>query len=86
MTERNGWTPTEKKMLDLLGDGNPHFPEELHACLEDELSSVSAIRPHLTRIRDRLRPQGQDILCEYKNMKYMYRHVRLLSNPYDGKS
>jgi DNA-binding response OmpR family regulator len=82
---RNGkeYTPTQVRMLALLADGRMHTKEELQLCLSDELSGFNAVRIHLTYLRKKLRPIGQDILCEYNQHKYFYRHVRLLASP-DG--
>lgn len=84
MSASNGFTPTEKRILDVLADGLPHRPHEIHSCLDDELSTIAAIKPHLSRIRPRLRIKGQDIICEYRDKLYWYRQIRLLSSPYDG--
>ena len=79
------FTETEKRMLQVLADGMAHTREELHACLPDELSALSAIKRHLTEIRKKLRPQGQDIICQLKDRRPLYRHVRLLASAVDGK-
>ena len=78
------FTPTQQKIVDLLSDGLPHTRKEVHACLWDELSPLSNIKAHITAIRKKIRPLGQDIICEY-NGKIHYRHVRLLASAYDGK-
>ena len=75
----DSFTPTQAKMLAVLADGQPHTRAELHACLVDELGPGSNIRPHLSAIRKKLRPIGQDIICEAVNYKYFYRHIRLLA-------
>ena len=82
----NGYTPTERRMLELLKDGLPHTRQELHACLEDDLAGITAIQAHLSRIRKRLRGIGEEIVCEYYLRTLHYRHVRLLNSPYDGRS
>jgi len=74
------FTPVQRRMLEVLADGRPHTPLELHACLVDELGPVSNIKFHLTTIRKKLRPRGEDIICEIHNRKMHYRHVRLISN------
>ena len=75
MAGNNGFTPTQRKILDVLSDGQGHSTEELRKCLWDELTDVSTVRVHLTQMRAKLRPIGQDIL--YRDS--MYRHVRLVS-------
>lgn len=77
----DNFTPTQQKMLAVLADGKAHAREELHKCLEDPLTSVKAIRAHLSSIRKLLRPAGEDIICELKDRAICYRHVRLLSGP-----
>ncbi|MFO7776004.1 MAG: hypothetical protein R6W89_09425 [Candidatus Hydrogenedentota bacterium] len=32
MTNDGDWTPTQRRMLEVLSDGLPHTKEELHAC------------------------------------------------------
>lgn len=79
------FTPVQRRILEILSDGLPHTRFELHKCLNDELSPVRNIRPHLTAIRKKIRPHGEDILCEYIPHGTYYRHVRLLASAYDGK-
>ena len=69
---------TQEHILDMLYDGYPHTKQEIHAFLPDELSQLTAIGPHLTRIRKYLRPKGMDILCEFRERKTFYRLVRLV--------
>jgi hypothetical protein len=71
-------TPTERKFLAVLGDGMAHRREELHACLPDTLGPLSNIWPHLTRLRKKVRPLGQEIVCEIQRGKICYRCVKLL--------
>lgn len=79
------FTPTERRMLAVLSDGMMHSREELHACLPDDLDPLSAIRNHVSNLRKKLLPKGQDIVCQLHLAKTHYRHVRLLVNPYDGR-
>lgn len=79
MMNDNGFTKTQNAMLAVLSDGQPHTREELHKCLPDELSEMSAVRFHISNIRKVLRPKGQDIVCELKYGKIHYRHVRIIS-------
>ncbi len=80
----NQYTPTETAMLRVLADGQAHLREELHSCLPDELSSLSAIHRHISSIRKRLSLSGQTIVCELRNRRYYYRHVVLLSYVSNG--
>ena len=79
------FTPTQTKMLKVLDDGCRHTREELHGCLVDELGALSNIKTHISMIRKKLRPMGQDIICELNERTIHYRHVRLLANPYNGR-
>lgn len=74
----NGLTPVQRKMLEVLSDGERHDRLELHACLFDELGPVSNIHCHISRIRKRL-PPGEAIVCELFNRRIYYRHIRLLA-------
>ena len=80
----NGYTPTELAILRLLSDGQAHALSELHQCLPDELSALSAVYVHVSNIRKRLRLSGQTIVCEIANRRCYYRHVVLLGNVSDG--
>jgi hypothetical protein len=73
------FTAIQQRMIAVLSDGRPHTRKELHACLWDEKAKLSSICFHLSLIRSKLRTQGQDILCEWYNKSFHYRHVRLLS-------
>ncbi len=79
----NTYTPTEAAMLRVLADGQAHLREELHSCLPDELSSLSALHRHISSIRKRLSLSGQTIVCELRDRKHYYRHVVLLSDDGD---
>jgi hypothetical protein len=81
----NGFTPVESRMLGLLRDGLAHKREELHACLDDDLADLTAIQPHICRIRKRLNSRGEDILCVARGYTYSYQHIRLLSSANDGR-
>ncbi len=73
------YTPTHKRMLKVLSDGMPHKKEELHKCLDDDLASVSCVRKHLSTLRSQLKKINEDVICEYKDRSFFYRHIVLLS-------
>lgn len=79
-------TPIQRKMMVIMADGLPHSREELHGCLADDLGPLSNIYAHISIIRKHLRPKGHDIICEIHNRSVHYRHVRLLSSAYDGRT
>lgn len=71
------FTPTERKILEVLSDGMPHTRDELNQCLSDDLAASTALKNHMCQLRKKL-PAGQDVICQYKNKQYHYRHIRLL--------
>lgn len=84
MTEPR-FTPTQQAMLQVLSDGMPHRKEDLYACLpEGYYSDIRVVTVHVSNLRKLLKPQGMDIVCEYRYGVYMYRQVRLLHSPNDG--
>ena len=82
----NGFTPTERKIIAMLADGLPHSKEELHGCLVDDLGAATNVRVHIRNLRIKLRPKGEEIVCEYRYRKYRYRHILLLPNSMATKS
>ena len=78
------YTPTERRILAVLADGQPHGKAELHKCLEDDLSKPESVRTHIHRLRPKLRRFGQDILGEYRNRACFYRQIRLLASAVNG--
>lgn len=78
------FTPTQQRILMVLADGLRHTKEELFPCLYDELGSIENVKDHISRMRKKLQPRGEDILCEVYYNRLYYRHVRLLANPYRG--
>ena len=83
---RPTFTPIQQRIIDLLSDGMPHSREAILECLQDELvNNQQAHKMHIMAIRYKLRPRGQDIICEYVRRRPFYRHVRLLASSYDGQ-
>ena len=79
------FTPTQQAMLQVLSDGMPHRKEDLYACLpEGYYSDMKAVVNMVSKMRKKLQPLGQDVICEYRYGVYMYRHVRLLHSANDG--
>lgn len=72
------YTPTEKKILNHLNDGMRHKRRDLMADCMDELASRTSFRNSVCRLRKKLRPKGQDIVCELADGTINYRHIRLL--------
>lgn len=86
----NGYTPIERKLLDMLSDGRPHHRAELHALAWDRQDRLQNMQIHISNLRKKLRPKGRDIVCEVRKaglpLGTSYQLVRLLSDPNDGKS
>jgi len=77
------YTPTQRKLLIVLSDGLPHTREELHKSLPDDLAIPATLRMHLSNIRKKLHPLGQDILVEHIKGQINYRLVKLMSEVSD---
>lgn len=75
------FTPTQRRILQVLADGEPHAREELHKCLDDDLAGASAVRKHICLMRKVLRPMGQDVICQLRNRRLFYRQIRHLVPP-----
>lgn len=76
-TKELKFTPTEQRILDLLEDGLPHSRKDVIACLNDEMATRLNLNPHLTHLRNKLRPLGQTIICELVKKAIFYRRVIL---------
>lgn len=76
---RGGLSPVQKKMYDVLSDGEAHTKQELFNCLFDELSTMTAIGHHITELRKYLEPKGMGILFVMTHPKtFRYRMVRFV--------
>jgi len=75
----NGFTPTEKRIMDLLSDGERHARAEVHSLINDELSDLNNMRLHILNLRKKL-PEGEAVLCEISGYKTFYRHVKLIKS------
>jgi DNA-binding winged helix-turn-helix (wHTH) protein len=69
------FTRTETRILNLLNDGLHHKRDEVFKCLDDEWASNAALQSHISKIRAKLRPLGQDIALERRNWASWYRRV-----------
>jgi hypothetical protein len=72
-------TVTQKKILKVLSDGLPHHRQELHLCLPDDLSGITAVRRHIFEIRKYVKSKRQDILCQFIKGKLYFRLIRTIS-------
>lgn len=77
------FTPTERRILQVLSDGEAHKSEELFACLEDDCGGDREnLRKNLAQIlfhmRKKMVPRGRTVISEWRYRRAVYRHVRLL--------
>ena len=75
------FTKTEEKILTILADGKRHVTRDVRAEVMngDEYENMAvAFQMHMSRIRKKLNPIGQDIICQYHGGKMHYIHVRLI--------
>lgn len=86
MADFKGFTNVESRMMELLGDGHPHRPDELHTCLWDREGPVSNVNIHISNLRKKLRPTGQDIICQQLDGRSHFRLVRLTASHARGGS
>ena len=74
------FTPTQKRLLDMLADGMPHSNYELLQCLNDDMASIGTVRAHIYYLRTRLRPKGFDIIAHRAGRDHTFRKVRVLAS------
>ena len=78
-------TRTEKKIYDLLGDGQPHSRRDILLHLDPEgFMSLSTLQVHITYLRRKL-PPGELLVHVLRGKSRCYQRVRPLSSPYDGR-
>lgn len=77
-------TPTERKIMDLLGDGERHTRQELRDVI-DPYIEFTTVQAHVSNIRKKL-PRGYNIVCVMWGGSIHYQYVRHVKNPYDGRS
>ena len=75
-TERDFFTPTQRRIIDLLKDGQPHKRDEVRQCVDD-LASLETLKQHLIELRKKLRPHGYDVICQILNRGYHHRLIRV---------
>lgn len=84
----NGYTPVERKLLDLLEDEAPHTKEELWDCLGgNDGKETSTLTVHITNLRKKLRTHGHDVTCQHATATHptQYILVRLVGSGGDGR-
>ena len=78
------FTPTQQSILAILADGLSHRRLDVLKGLNDSQAELNALHTHICMIRKKLRPMGQDIICELNGRAISYRHVRLLASAVNG--
>lgn len=73
-------TPTQRRLMNVLGDGLMHSLKELAMYLNDELANPETVRVHIVHLRKKL-PTGYGIICEYHRGNRYYRLVRFVTLP-----
>lgn len=81
----NSFTRTESKILRVLSDGLQHTKQELEECMDDKLAGRTAMNVHLHRIRKKLKPLDQLIVCEWRSRRLYYRRVNRYIPPHGGE-
>lgn len=79
------YSPTQQAIITLLADGKSHHRCAIRDCVGDCYTSWAAVAMHLMALRKKLRPMGQDIICELRNATIYYRQVRMLHTANDGR-
>jgi hypothetical protein len=72
------FTPTQKRILRVLSDGEPHYAEELQKVLYDDLGGRGNLHRHISALRNILKPLGHTISLVRVDCRSHYQHVLLL--------
>lgn len=73
-------TNTEIAILKVLSDGMRHSREEVKGVL-DRMATYKNLHDHIVRIRKKLEPKNQTVVCELNGGRIWYRHVRFICDP-----
>lgn len=71
--------PTQRRLMLILRDGQPHTSDELLKCLRDDLATKPLLRTHISLLRNKLLPHGKGVLIQVKTHRLHYRLVNLIS-------
>lgn len=71
------YTPTERRLMEVLSDMEEHPNTELQTCLYDELASPENLRFHMSNLRKKVMALGMGIYSTRVNGHTKYRLVRL---------
>ena len=70
------FTPTQRRIVDLLSDGEPHDKAEMRLCLYDDLGGDNNVHYHICQIRKLLLPVGYLIMIQFRGRTPLYRLVQ----------
>ena len=76
----NNFTPTQNAILTVLSDGVPHHRQELMDCIDDPEPSSNQFHQALFRLRQRLKPLGQNIIVTLLNRRIAYVWTRRINS------
>ncbi len=76
--EAGNLTPIEERMLKILSDGKPHSKAELHGCVYT--GALDNVGKHVSNIRKKILPLGQDIALKLIRRKLHYQHVIIMNS------
>lgn len=80
----NEYTPTQRRIIALLSDGELHTPEEIREfCMPDVMVEIREVSSQIGTLRQKLHKKGVDIVCVFTRRDGRYRMVRLLADPYN---
>lgn len=81
MSEVN-YTPMQRKIMDVLGDGEPHSVTELLDHLDDPYLDRRVLKVHISLLRKKLKDDGHDVVyvATGKSVGWGYRLVGDLRN------
>lgn len=68
-------TPTQKRLLKMLSDGQRHTSKELIAQCLTEDGTIGALRLHISQLRRKIQPHDQTVICEMVDKKGYYRLI-----------
>jgi len=77
----NLFTPTERRILALLGDGEPHGKKEImDRCFDDDLVNEDALRNAIHRLKKKLKEhRNEEIVAVRRYRATYYQHFRKIS-------
>jgi len=77
-------TRSQQIIYDILSDGRAHPRQDMIEAMPDELFCGHTLTVHMSNLRSKLRPIGQDVVCTRVGNASSYSLVRTLSNPNRG--